>query len=268
MTIKLLAIDMDGTCLNSKCKISDENLFWLRKASSLGIQIIPTTGRSLSCLPYQLKDEHFYRYVITSNGAVISDMKKGEDINKDLISNETALDLMKECQGMGLGMCAHIDHEYYVEGKGLSLLGKLSYGKDASSSQTLKNLISFTKMSQCDVEELQFFFFNKKAYQKTVTAIKHHQDVNAAYTHHYVEIFSQKANKGKALVTLANILSIDQSEIACIGDSENDLSMFQYAHLCFAMNNACEELKDKANRIVSSNDANGVSEAIQAILNV
>ena len=48
--IRMLAIDMDGTCLNEKSKISAQTLQALEQAAKEGICVVPTTGRALSCL--------------------------------------------------------------------------------------------------------------------------------------------------------------------------------------------------------------------------
>lgn len=62
--IQLLAIDMDGTCLNQHSKISAKTMTALKLAAKAGIQIVPATGRALSCLPYQLSNQKdLYRYL-------------------------------------------------------------------------------------------------------------------------------------------------------------------------------------------------------------
>ena len=266
MAIKLLAIDMDGTCLNSNNQISDENLKWLHKAKSQGIEIVPTTGRTLTCIPYQLREEKLFRYVITSNGAVVTDTDTGKDIFRALIPLETAIALMRECKGKSLGMTAHIDHEYLVQGKPLATLGRLQYGRDATNSQTLRNIISYAEKMQTDVEELQFFFFSQRARKRTEFVLKKHQDLAATYSGIYVEIYSQSATKGTALAAAAKHLSVNKDEIACIGDGENDLPMFREAGMRFAMGNAVPALKAVADQIICTNDENGVAEAIQYIL--
>lgn len=265
MAIKLLAVDMDGTCLNSKNKISEENLFWLRKAKAQGVEIIPATGRTLTCIPHQLKEEKLFRYVITSNGAAVTDTETGEDIFRALIPKAEAMELLRECRGKGLGMTAHINHEYLVQGKTLAALGRLQYGKDASYSKTLRNIQPYLEQAKEDVEELQFFFFRQDARRRTELALKKHPELAAAYSGIYVEIYSQSATKGTALAAAAKHLNIERHEIACIGNEENDLPMFRAAGLRFAVENAVPELKAAADRVVASNDHSGVAEAIQYI---
>ncbi|EET58935.1 hypothetical protein BRYFOR_09041 [Marvinbryantia formatexigens DSM 14469] len=265
---KLLAIDMDGTCLNSRSKISDENLKWLRRAGAQGIEIVPATGRALTCLPYQLKKENLFRYVITSNGASVTDISTGRDIFRALIPQKTAVELMRECGGKGVGMTVHIDHEYLVQGKLLAALGRLQYGKDAASAKALRDIVAYAAGMQSDVEELQFFFFSQSARRRTEQALRHYPELAAAYAGNYVEIYSRNATKGTALAAVEKHLDIGQEETACIGDGENDFSMFREAGMCFAVQNAVAGLKSAADRVVASNDENGVAEAIRYLLAV
>ena len=52
--IKLLAVDMDGTCLDPKSRMTDATLGALSLAAKAGIRVVPTTGRTLGCLPHRL----------------------------------------------------------------------------------------------------------------------------------------------------------------------------------------------------------------------
>ena len=83
--IRLLAIDMDGTCLTSRKRITDSTLSALSDAAARGVEIVPTTGRALTCLPHQLEDCQFYRYVISSNGARVTDTRTGETLHTCLM---------------------------------------------------------------------------------------------------------------------------------------------------------------------------------------
>ena len=98
--IKLLAVDMDGTCLDGRSRMSAENLAALRRAAEAGILVVPTTGRSLSCLPYRLRSEKFFRYVISSNGAQVTDLYTGEDLFQTLIPKRRAMRLVQLAQSL------------------------------------------------------------------------------------------------------------------------------------------------------------------------
>ncbi|MGN0763064.1 MAG: HAD hydrolase family protein, partial [Aristaeellaceae bacterium] len=84
-----------------------------------------------------------------------------------------------------------------------------------------------------------------------------------SFSGQYVEISEDGATKGAALAMLAQRLGIAREEIACIGDSDNDLTMFDSAGLRFAMGNAVPALKARADVILPDNDQDGVAQAIR-----
>ena len=106
--MKLLALDMDGTCLNSYSKISPTTMDALYLARTSGIEIDPTTGRALSCIPHQLRKTGLFRYVISSNGAVAVDLKERKTLFRALMPYEAAATIIESCQGPDLKMAAHI----------------------------------------------------------------------------------------------------------------------------------------------------------------
>ena len=124
--IKLLAIDMDGTCLNQRSRITPAVLQALTAAHGAGVEIVPTTGRALCCLPHQLAAHpELYRYAITSNGASVTELSDHSTLFRAEISENTALELTKSLQDSHIGRTAHIDHQYLVEGHPLHAMGRI-----------------------------------------------------------------------------------------------------------------------------------------------
>lgn len=263
--IKLLAIDMDGTCLNSRSRITPDVLQALTAAHDAGIQIVPTTGRALCCLPHQLvAHPELYRYAITSNGARVTDLTDNRTIFRAEIPRTMALELMDQLKTAHIGRTAHIDHQYLVEGHPLHAMGRMVYGKDADISRCIPDLAQEMKALDLDVEELQFFFLGRNSRQAVTSVLARFPDLCGAYSGLYVEIFHASASKGSGLGALVSHLGLEQEEVACIGDGENDHPMFQAAGLRFAMGNAVDSLKAAADVVLPSNRANGVAMAIQS----
>lgn len=263
--IKLLAIDMDGTCLNSRSRITPDVLQALTAAHDAGIQIVPTTGRALCCLPHQLvAHPELYRYAITSNGARVTDLTDNRTIFRAEIPRTMALELMDQLKTAHIGRTAHIDHQYLVEGHPLHAMGRMVYGKDANTSRCIPDLAQEMKALDLDVEELQFFFLGRNSRQAVTLVLARFPDLCGAYSGLYVEIFHASASKGSGLGALVSHLGLEQEEVACIGDGENDHPMFQAAGLRFAMGNAVDSLKAAADVVLPSNRANGVAMAIQS----
>lgn len=265
--IRLLAVDMDGTCLDRRSRMTHKTLEALRAAAKSGITVVPTTGRNLNCLPHRLaKEKDIYRYVISSNGAVVTDCCTGKDVFRTMIPKETALRLLKDCRGKRVGITIHLKHEYLIQGRLLVLLGHLIYGKDARGVRHVGNMERVIAGSRYTVEEIQLYFLSPGVKKEVESVLSAYPELSRACTPMYVEIFSKHTSKGTALSALAKKLGVEKEEIACIGDAENDLAMFDAAGLKMAVGNAVPDLKRKADIILPSNDRNGAAEGIRYIL--
>ena len=111
--IKLLAVDMDGTCLDRRSRMTDATLEALRKAAGRGVIIVPTTGRNLECIPHRLaagtlfttgamdekKNKDLFRYVISSNGACVTDIRERKEIFRAPVPADDVLPLLDELEG-------------------------------------------------------------------------------------------------------------------------------------------------------------------------
>ena len=73
-----------------------------------------------------------------------------------------------------------------------------------------------------------------------------------------LEIVSDKAGKGNALMMLADILGIEHEKTIAVGDSTNDMTMVKAAGLGLAMDNAVDELKANADAVICNNDAHAI----------
>lgn len=275
--IKMLAVDMDGTCLDHKSRMTDRTLEALRDAAERGIVVVPATGRNLECLPHRLsegilkasgtedagKNKGMFRYVISSNGACVTDLKERKSVYRAPVEGEQAIKLLEQIRGKRIGIAAHIRHKYLLQGRALTTAGRLIYGKDARNVYCVRNMEEFIRKNDCKVEELQFYFLSSGARKEIKNILAFLPEFHAAYSRIYVEVFSSAASKGRALFELGDHLGIRREEIACIGDGENDLSMFEASSVKIAMGNAVETLKYYADYVTGSNRADGAAEAIE-----
>ena len=161
------------------------------------------------------------------------------------------------------GIAAHVRHRYFAQGKLFTSAGRIVYGKDAAAVCCVRNMEEILSKSDCDVEELQFYFPTSKEKEKLKEILSVYPQVKAAYTGIYAEIFSKDASKGNGVKALSAHLGIEKEEIACIGDGENDSFMFEESGLKIAMGNAEEMLKQRADYVTSSNRHDGAAEAIE-----
>ena len=171
--------------------------------------------------------------------------------------------ILEKCRRKGLGIASHVRHRYLLQGRFLTTAGLLIYGKDAKGVYCVRDMEEFIRRNDCEVEEFQFYFLLPGAKEKVRAILKDYPSLYAAYTGIYVEVYSKHASKGNALAALAGHLGIGREEIACIGDGENDLSMFASSGLRIAMGNAVDMLKVQADHVTESNDRDGAARAIE-----
>lgn len=278
--IKLLAVDMDGTCLDGRSRITDYTIQALREAAGKGITVVPATGRNLFCLPHRLaegtlysarseddrKNEGLFRYVISSNGARVTDIRERKTLFQAMIPKETTLSLLERCKGQRLVTASHMNNRYLLQGRMAAAAGRFIYGEDAKGIYCVRDMARTVKKSAFQTEELQFYFLTKQSRQRLKAILELYPELSAAYTSIYAEVFSKNASKGRALEALAGHLGITREETACIGDGENDLSMFEASGFNIAMGNAFDGLKKKADYVTASNNREGAAKAVRKIL--
>ncbi len=264
--IKLLAVDMDGTCLNKEGKMSDKTLNALKRAAEAGITVVPATGRNINCLPAKIKNEDFYRYVISSNGSLVVDLKEDKELFSAYIDNGTACRILKELRKHLILTAVHMNRDFYVNGIILYCGVKHVLGEDATNLKIVHNLARFVKKKDVSVEEFQLFYRNEKYRDMINGIIAAHKDICVAFSKGYAELFHRDGTKGTALLRLAAHLGISPDEIVCIGDEENDISMFEVIGHPYAMGNAIDKVKALAEKILPVNDEDGVAFAINEIL--
>ena len=99
--IKLIAFDLDGTFLDDRKNIPEENLRAIEFAASQGIHIVPATGRLYNGLPAILQELDFIRYYILINGAQVYDAQEDKVLVSADISNGLAISLMDHAEEIG-----------------------------------------------------------------------------------------------------------------------------------------------------------------------
>ncbi len=260
--IKLLAIDMDGTCLDSKGKMASETVKALKTASEKGVLVVPTTGRNVNCLPKALKNQDFYRYIISSNGSLVVDTLEDRILFDACIESDVAADILRRTGGMLIFKAAHIDRDYYTQGFLLQYMVKRFFDDETADIIRVRNLESYIRKRGKPIEEFQFFYKDEGYRARIKEILAPYPEITVAHSKGYAEIYNRKGSKGTALLALGEALGITADEIACVGDEENDISMFDVAGLPMAMGNAIDAIKERAKVILPTNDEKGVVTAV------
>jgi Cof subfamily protein (haloacid dehalogenase superfamily) len=264
--IKLIAIDLDGTLLRNDKSISDENKLAIQLAKSKGIKVVITTGRPLKAIQHILKELDLNEkgdYAITFNGGLIQKNDTGEIIDKKALTFEEIQSISNFVKPFDLPLdILSNEHVYQLPSSRKSWYNAANPYLTFSDTtiESLNQSLVFNKIVAANVPTLLDDALKRFPQNfKTSFEIIKSRDM-------LLEFMPKGVTKAFGLEKLGKHLLIQQSEMMAIGDEENDLSMIQYAGVGVAMGNAVELVKKVANLFVSTNEENGVAEAIFTVL--
>ncbi len=265
MSIKLIAIDIDGTLLNNQHQVTKEVHEALKKAEAQGVKIVLCTGRPITGVKGLLKELDLYKesdFVITYNGSLVQATHTNEIISKFGLSHEDYLEIDLLARKLGVHLHSETEDTMYTSNRDISPYTILEahlvdMPLKFRTPEEMTADLSIIKMMMIDEPALLDEIIPKipADFLEKYTVVKS--------TPFFLEILNKEVDKGAAVERLAKHLGLEQSEVMAIGDNENDLTMIQYAGLGVAMENATENVKNSAKVITTSNDAHGVAVAIE-----
>ncbi|HEM4051882.1 TPA: sugar-phosphatase [Streptococcus suis] len=264
MSIKLVAIDIDGTLLNSQHEITPEVFSAIQDAKKAGVKIVIATGRPISGVRAILEELNLTEvgdYVITFNGGLVQDASTGEDIVKDTLTYDDYLDIELAARKLKLPMHASTKEGMYTANRNIgkytiyeSMLVSSPVFYRTPEEMTDKEIIKVMLVDEPDVLDA--------AIPQLPTNLTDKYNV-AKSAPFYLEITPKTVNKGQAIIQLAKKLGLSMDQTMAIGDQENDRSMLEVVGNPVVMENGNPELKKIAKYITKSNDDSGVAHAIR-----
>ncbi|MCI8726058.1 MAG: HAD family phosphatase [Hungatella sp.] len=272
MSIQLIALDLDGTLLDSHKQLSDRNKQALEACIARGIHVVPCTGRTSEGIPSMIKEIPGIRYAITVNGGMIEDMEKKAVLDRRMLKKETALDVIDQIKGR------HIMYDIYADGQGISEerfynhLDEYNITKEIQvlvrkTRRIVPDIIEYVKQRSGMVDKVNMFFSDLGEREEIRALLKQRTDIIVSSSlYNNLEINGPGAEKGEALLRLASILGLSREETMACGDGDNDSSMIRLAGTGVVMENGDASLKAMADYITGSNDASGVAQAIEKLV--
>lgn len=268
--IRLISLDLDGTLLNSKKELSDGNYRALEEAARRGIQVVPTTGRFYDAMPAVIRDLPFVNYVIAINGAEVRDLRSGETLYRAEIPWQQAIEIMTYLDTLPVIYdCFMYDGAWMTE----EMQQRVEeFTDDPHFIGMLRNLRkpvpelkAFLTDRARDIQKTQLITMDqplRRRLLKEIPELFPGVITSSAYIGN-VEINQSHANKGEAMLALAEHLGITQAQTMAFGDGLNDLSMIKAAGVGVVMDNAFAEVKAHADYITLSCDEDGVADALK-----
>lgn len=259
--IKLIVADLDGTLLKSD-KSLDDNIKDVISGQDYKFTI--ASGRSMVLVKKFISELNIDLPYITNNGAEI--YQSNACVKQYSIPDEEVRFILKQVQEFDLECHANAENCIYTMGKIDLILpfrkrfeGVLPIVDNASIREVCANTINKIMCIDKDLNKVQEFANKINLYCE-------HVHCERAEGNAFVMV-NRQASKGLALKNLLKLLHISSEEVVVFGDNYNDVSMFEAAKYSVCMENADNDVKDKATFICSSNDMNGVSDFIQKYIN-
>ena len=244
MSIKLIAVDIDGTLVNSQKEITPEVFSAIQDAKEAGVKVVIATGRPIAGVAkllddLQLRDEG--DYVVTFNGALVQETATGHEIISESLTYEDYLDMEFLSRKLGVHMHAITKDGIYTANRNI--------GKYTVHESTLVSMPIFyrTPEEMADKEIVKCMFIDEP-------------DKSAPF---YLELLKKNVDKGSAITHLAEKLGLTKDQTMAIGDEENDRAMLEVVGNPVVMENGNPEIKKIAKYITKSNDESGVAHAIR-----
>lgn len=272
MDIKLIALDLDGTLLDSKKQLSDANRKVLSECIQNGIFIVPCTGRTADGIPPEVMGIDGIRYAIATNGAVIHDLEAKTVLDTRMLTWEKAMELLELVDSYP------VMYDPYIEGRGITeprFFENLSHYCLTDTMQELvkrtrdlhPSIMDYVKEARKPVEKINLFFPDMEGRAKLRAELNKQDDILVTSSiPNNLEINALGASKGEALHRLADLLGIDRNQTMAIGDGENDFTMIRMAGVGVAMKNGSKELQAEADYVTETNDDDGVAAAIYRLV--
>ncbi len=282
-SLRLIAIDIDGTLLSPDFRISTTDLATLRRADAEGIEIILVTGRRHAFALPIAKQLGFDLWLISSNGAITRSLG-GETFHRDLLPEPTCRELvgvMREFRGQTVLSFDGDDlrgENLPSDGAGTIVIERLDELEGSiqrwleKNRQCIRFVVPIEDALTTDPVQAMFcgpVMLMQRVLQMLgscglpITVLRTEypgRDLSI------VDVLNAGCSKGHALERWANYRRITREQVMAVGDNYNDIEMLAFAGHPFIMGNASEELRSRGWARTGSNAESGVSSAIQHVL--
>lgn len=257
--IKIAFIDIDGTLSNSKKEVTIETSNSIENSSKYGIKTVLCSGRGNNYVCNYSKKANASNYIIACNGAEVFDYQNNNYIFQSKIEFNEIKKIWDFCLENNI-CCLLNSQKYRYCNKNLFIPEEdkiLIDDINSIKSIPIYQIVTIAKEYDY-IKYLDLFISNNTQLNIVNTSFNYINKINDKH-HYFLDIVNKGVNKGTAIKALLNNLNLKKENSIGFGDHINDFDLFNNVGFKIAMDNACDNLKDKANYITLSNDDNGVA---------
>jgi len=272
MPVRLIALDIDGTLLDSRWKLSDANREAIQKAARRGIEVALVTGRRYAFALPVAQNLGCPITMIVNNGGLIRS-HDGQTRLKRLLAVDAARVVLEIGSPWRSGAAVIFDRprenqlilerldrddsiRYAYYSRNLDFIGVVSPIESCLTEEPLQVMFSGSMAAMDELKEL--LLASPLAAGLTLASTKY-----ASKDFAMLDVLPPGCTKGSALAEWAALQGFERYEILAVGDNDNDLEMLEFAGIPVVMQNSVPELKTYGWHETHSNDENGVAAAIE-----
>jgi Cof subfamily protein (haloacid dehalogenase superfamily) len=273
--IKLLAIDIDGTLLDSRGRVPQANLDAIRRAAACGVRPVIATGRSFHFALQAIAELPEPLTLIVHNGAVARS-RSGETLLRRLLPQAVAMDVLAATlPWRGDATCV-----FDRPAAGQLVYDQMDWTHPNRAGFRARNLAiieAVARLEDAITEDPVQIAFNGGL--DAMRAIAAHLAASAVapqlailmteYPRRdfaMVDVCAAGITKGSGVAAIAAMLGIDRTEVMAVGDNHNDRAMLEWAGVGVVMGNAEAAMKDAQFHLTGTNDDAGLAQAIDRFI--
>lgn len=286
---KLIALDLDGTLLNSYGEITKINRDAIKDAKEKGIEVILASGRDPKTMERISKELNINSYLIAGNGATVYDIKNKENIYENFLNIEKALKIIKICKENTIFFSVYTTKGIITEGIKYNIKvfnNENSYRpqEQRTNIKVVQDIYDYVEKKTPNILKIIICDEDKIIFNHIIETMKTVEDVEILEVEHmskkiirigdeqypveyfYTEVTNKDSNKWTAIKFLIEKLDIKQEEVMCIGDNMNDYEMIKQAGFGVTMAGSALEKQGVADYVTEDNNSDGVGKAIYKVI--
>lgn len=282
---KLIAIDLDGTLLNSYGEITQENKNAIKYALDKGVEVVLASGRDPKTMEKISNELGIKNFLIAGNGASVYDIKQEENIYENFLEIRKALEIIRICKENSIFLSVYTTKGIITEGlkyniKVFNNENNSRPNRKRTNIEIVKDIYEYVESNRPNILKIIICDESKIIFNNIIEKMKNVRDVEVLDVEHmskkiikigteeysveyfYTEVTNKDANKWSAIEFLIEKLKIKKEEVICIGDNMNDLQMIKNAGIGIVMKDSALEKQKIGDFVTEDNNSNGVAKAI------
>lgn len=282
---KLIAIDLDGTLLNSYGEITSKNREAIKYALDNGVEVVLASGRDPKTMEKISLELGIKNFLIAGNGASVYDINQEKNIYENFVEVEKALRIIKICKENSIFFNVYTTQGIITESLNYNVKvfnNENSYkpNKKRTNIEIVKDIYKYVENNEPNILKIIICDESRIIFNNVIEKMKNIRDIEVLDVEHmskkiirigteehqieyfYTEVTNKDANKWTAIKFLLNELEINEDEVICIGDNMNDLKMIENSGVGIVMNNSALEKMNIYDYVTDDNNSDGVGNAI------